>query len=202
MLPGGQLRIEGGLLERGADRVADPGALLDHVESGDPGGARGGWEKGGEHVDGGRLPGAVGSEEAIDLAGVDLEVDPVDGPDPTLELTGEARDLDPIDPTAVLAARLRSQSLISEDSRSLLRLGSRCPHNAHTSTIVELANIEKPQLTWSMRWDRRITKPKPPSSRPRRDRPTFVRATVPTTGSRPRSAAPIPGARPGAYFTG
>ena len=47
VLAGGQVRIERGLLKRGADRVADGGALLDDVEAGDrrasPRWAGGGW---------------------------------------------------------------------------------------------------------------------------------------------------------------
>jgi hypothetical protein len=36
-------------------------------------------EEGGKHLEHGRLAGAVGSEDAEDLASVDLEVDAVDG---------------------------------------------------------------------------------------------------------------------------
>ena len=60
------------------------------------GAAGGGGQQGGEHVDGGRLAGAVGAEEAVDLAGSNLEVDPVDRLDAALELADEAVRLDPV----------------------------------------------------------------------------------------------------------
>ena len=72
VLAGGQVRVERGLLEGGADRVANGGALLDDVEAGDAGAPRGGREEGGEHVDRGRLAGAVRAEEAVDLTGPHL----------------------------------------------------------------------------------------------------------------------------------
>ena len=40
------------------------------------------------------LPGAVGPEEAVDLARRHLQVDPVDGPRAVLEFADEAFDLD------------------------------------------------------------------------------------------------------------
>src|SRR5438067_905814 len=57
-------------------------------------GARGGREQGGEHVDRGGLAGAVRSQEPVDLARRDLQVDPVHGAGPLLELPDEALDLD------------------------------------------------------------------------------------------------------------
>ena len=60
-------------------------------------------------MDGGRLAGAVGAEEAVDLARGDREVDPVDRPRPLLELPHEALDLDPV--VARMHGRSRSQSL-------------------------------------------------------------------------------------------
>ena len=41
-------------------------------------GAGGGREEAGEHLDGGGFAGAVGSEEAEELAGLDVEIDVVD----------------------------------------------------------------------------------------------------------------------------
>jgi hypothetical protein len=45
-------------------------------------------------VDGRGLPGAVGTEEAVDLARSDTEVDAVDSADAAFELSDEALDLD------------------------------------------------------------------------------------------------------------
>ena len=53
-------------------------------------GAAGGREQAGEHLDGGGFAGAVGAEEAEELAGLDGEVDVVDGGE-VAETAGEAR---------------------------------------------------------------------------------------------------------------
>jgi DNA-binding MarR family transcriptional regulator len=92
----GQVRVQGRLLERGADRVAHRGAFLDDVVAGDPGRTCCGGEESGEHVNGRRLAGAVRSEEAVDLAGPDLEVDAVDGADAALELADESMSFDSV----------------------------------------------------------------------------------------------------------
>ena len=94
VLAAGQQRVEGGLLQGGADRRAHLRPFGDDVVAGDPGGAGGGGEEGGQHQHRRRLAGAVGAEEAVDLALGDLEVDAVDGPGPVLELADEAFDLD------------------------------------------------------------------------------------------------------------
>jgi hypothetical protein len=54
--------------------------------------AAGGRQQRREHEDGGRTCRAVGPEEAVDLAGRDLEVDAVDGVDVALEGADEALD--------------------------------------------------------------------------------------------------------------
>ena len=64
---------------------AHVGALGGDVEARHRRAARRGRQQRGEHVDGGRLAGAVGPEEAVDLARRDLEVDAVDGVDVALE---------------------------------------------------------------------------------------------------------------------
>src|SRR5512132_395091 len=94
MLAAGQQRIEGGNLEGGADRPANRGPLLDDVEAADACGSRCRREEGRQHVDGCRLAGAVGPEEAVDLARRDLEVDAGDGRDSALEPPDEAPNLD------------------------------------------------------------------------------------------------------------
>ena len=96
VLASGEERVERGLLERDADRVADVGALADHVVARDPGGARGGGQERRQHVDRRRLACAVRAEKAVDLAGLHLEVDPVDRPRALLELADEAFDFDSV----------------------------------------------------------------------------------------------------------
>ena len=96
VLARGQERVERRLLERHADRVADVRPVAHDVVAGNPGGAGGGREERREHVDGGRLAGAVGAQEAVDLAGLDLEVDAVDRPRALLELADEGLDLDSV----------------------------------------------------------------------------------------------------------
>ena len=72
VLAAGQQRVERGLLQGGADRGAHLRPFLDDVEAGDAGGAGGGREEGGQHQHRRRLAGAVGAEEAVDLALGDL----------------------------------------------------------------------------------------------------------------------------------
>ena len=96
VLAPGQQRVERGLLERGADRLAHVGALADDVVARHARRARGGRQQRGEHQDGGRLAGAVRPEEAVDLAGLDAEVDPVHRAHAALELANEAVDLDAV----------------------------------------------------------------------------------------------------------
>ena len=96
MLAAGEQRVERGLLERGADRRAHRGALAHDVVARHARRARGGRQQRREHQHGRRLAGAVGAEEAVDLAGLDAQVDAVDGARPVLELADEAFDLDPV----------------------------------------------------------------------------------------------------------
>ena len=91
-----QQRVERGLLEGGADRLAHVRAVADDVVAGNARGARGGRQQRGEHEHGGRLAGAVRAQEAIDLARLDAEVDPVHRADAALELADETVDLDAV----------------------------------------------------------------------------------------------------------
>ena len=91
-----QQRVQRGLLQRGADRGAHGGALADDVVARHARRARGGRQQRGEHQDGGGLAGAVGAEEAVDLAGLDAQVDAVDGARAVLELADEALHLDAV----------------------------------------------------------------------------------------------------------
>ena len=94
MLAAGEERVERGLLEGGADVRPDLGPVVHDVEAGDAGRAGGRRQQGGQHVDGRGLARAVGAEEAVDLAGRDRQVDPVDGARPLLELAHELLGLD------------------------------------------------------------------------------------------------------------
>ena len=94
VLAAGEDHVQRGLLERGADRCADLRALAHDVESAHgcvPAGRR---QQRREHQHGGRLAGAVRSQEAVDLAGLHGQVDPVDRPRPLAELADELLYLD------------------------------------------------------------------------------------------------------------
>ena len=94
VLGAGEEGVERRLLEGGADRGAHRGALAHYVMPAHPRRARGGRQQRGEHVDRRGLARAVGSEEAVDLAGLHPQVDPVDRARPLLELPDEVRCFD------------------------------------------------------------------------------------------------------------
>ena len=94
VLAAGEQRVERGLLQRGADHLAHLRPLRRHVEAADARRAGGRRQQRRQHQHGGRLAGAVRAEEAVDLAVVDGELDPVDRPRPLLELPDEPLDLD------------------------------------------------------------------------------------------------------------
>jgi len=87
-------RIDRGLLERDADRAPHRVGVRDDVVSRHAGGAGRRAQQRREDAHRRRLARAVGAEEAVDLARRDVEVEPVDGADPTLELAHQAPDLD------------------------------------------------------------------------------------------------------------
>src|SRR5262249_48410762 len=95
VLASGQERVERRLLQRGPDRRAHLRPVAHDVVPGDGRTPRRGREERRQHVHGRRLAGAVRPEEAVDLAGLDTQVDPVDGAN-ILELTDQALDLDPV----------------------------------------------------------------------------------------------------------
>jgi hypothetical protein len=72
-------RVDGGVLQRDTDVAPNGVGLVDDVVSGDRRRARRRPQQRGEHPDGGALAGAVRAEEAEDLAGLDGEIDAVDG---------------------------------------------------------------------------------------------------------------------------
>jgi hypothetical protein len=86
VLGAGQERIERGLLEGGANHGAHLRPLAHDVVAAHPSRPRGRWEQRREHVDGGRLPGPVGTEESVYLARLDAQVDAVDRARAFLEL--------------------------------------------------------------------------------------------------------------------
>ncbi len=72
--------VDGRVLPGHADELTDDLRLLDDVVAEDASGAAVGTQQRREHADGGGLAGAVGSEDAVDGAGLDAEVDAVDRP--------------------------------------------------------------------------------------------------------------------------
>ena len=93
VLLGGEVAVERRVLEHEADVPADVVALAGDVEAAHAGGAGGGPRQRAEHVDRRALAGAVGAEEAEDLAGSDGERDAADGLDLAVGLD-EVLDLD------------------------------------------------------------------------------------------------------------
>ncbi len=98
-------RVERGLLQRRADGPPDGGALAHDVVPGHPSLPRARRQQRREHQHGGRLAGAVGPEEAVDLARLDAQVDAVDRPHAALELADEPFDLDPVLRHRVVSSR-------------------------------------------------------------------------------------------------
>ena len=93
-LAAGHERVERRLLERDADRAAHRRGVAHDVVAGDDRLAAGRPQQRRQHPDGRRLAGAVRSEEGVDLALGDLEVDAGDGHHSSLEVALEPLDLD------------------------------------------------------------------------------------------------------------
>jgi len=93
VLATGEQWVQGHVLERSTDEAAHLGTLMGDVEASHARAAGGRGQQGGEHEHGRRLAGAVGPQEAVDLARRDVEVDAVDRPH-VLELAHEPLDLD------------------------------------------------------------------------------------------------------------
>src|SRR5215216_3023865 len=75
VLLGGQVGVQGRLLEDQADVAPDLVALAGHVEAGHRGRPGGGVDERAQDLDGGRLAGPVGPEEPEGLAGGHVQVD-------------------------------------------------------------------------------------------------------------------------------
>ncbi len=78
-LPGGHAVVDGGVGRHETDLAADHRGLCDDVVAVQRGRAGGRLEHGAENPQRGGLSGAVGAEQAVDLAGTCVEVDGVDG---------------------------------------------------------------------------------------------------------------------------
>ncbi len=94
MLAAGEDRVEGGLLQGGADRRAHLRSLPDDVEAADSGVAARRRQKRRQHQNRRRFARAVRPEEAVDLAGRDREVDPVNRAGALAKLADEPLHLD------------------------------------------------------------------------------------------------------------
>ena len=81
VLAGAHVRVEGDVLWDHADGLLDRLRVAHHGVAGDGGVAAARLEQAAQHGDGGALAGAVGTEEAEDLALLDAEADAVDGED-------------------------------------------------------------------------------------------------------------------------
>ena len=93
VLPAGQRRLDRGVLPGEADHAADGDRLFDHVVAGDPHDAGVGPDEGGDGADEGGLARAVGPEQGDELAGLDGEVEAVEGLDGA-EALGQAARVD------------------------------------------------------------------------------------------------------------
>ncbi len=91
----GELAVKGGLLEDDADAFPDAVPALGHVETGDLSESRRRFEKGGQHVDRGRLAGAVRPEKPEQLTLWDGKGDMVHSRQ-AVELLGQILDPDRI----------------------------------------------------------------------------------------------------------
>jgi hypothetical protein len=92
----GETAEEGEAFGDNADLAFDFDGVGECVETEDPDTAGGGGEEAGEHLDGGGFAGAVGAEEAEELAGRDGEIDVLNGGEvaesPGEALGGDGRD--------------------------------------------------------------------------------------------------------------
>ncbi len=95
VLPRVEQRVERGLLQRDDPRP-HLGRLSRDVVTGHRCDPAGGRQQRREHVNRRRLAGNIRAQEAVDLAGVDDEVDPVDGTEAAGELADEALDDDAV----------------------------------------------------------------------------------------------------------
>ena len=82
VLPCGEVVEEGEVFGNDSDTAFDSPGGFGIVKVGveDSHGTAGRCEQAGEHLDGGRLAGPVGTEEAEELAGLDTEVELIDSP--------------------------------------------------------------------------------------------------------------------------
>ncbi len=93
VLPPGQRGLDRGVLAGEADDAAHRDRLLDHVVAGHPDDAGVGPDEGGDGADEGGLARAVGPEQGDELAGLDGQVEAVEGLDGA-EALGQAAGVD------------------------------------------------------------------------------------------------------------
>ena len=94
MLAAGQDHVKCGLLQCRPDRRAHVRAIADDVIAADARPPARGWQQRRQHQDCRRLPRTVWPEEAINLAGLDRKIYPVDCSRTLLELADEVLDFD------------------------------------------------------------------------------------------------------------
>src|SRR3712207_2888673 len=104
VLPAREKRVEGRLLQRRPDGGPHLRPLPHYVVAGDACRAARRREQRRQHEDRRRLAGPVRSEKAVDLAGLDAQVDAVDRPRSLPELPDEPLDHDPAVRAAVVPA--------------------------------------------------------------------------------------------------
>src|SRR3954454_1046176 len=105
VLVGGEVLVERRILEDQPDVAAYGALLVADVVAGDRRRAPAGVDESAEHLDRGRLAGAVGPQEAEDLAAVDVEADVIDCDEVSVAL-GQAPDLDRRVHSSTLARRV------------------------------------------------------------------------------------------------
>jgi hypothetical protein len=135
----GETAEEGEAFGDYADLPFDFDGVGEGVEAEDPDAAGGGGEKSGEHLDGSGFAGAVGAEEAKELAGRDGEVDVLNGGE-VAEAAGEAGGGDGRDHVA--EAYLRGIVAGGQSfERSLKAWGKRLKHRALESNTQGVSGL-------------------------------------------------------------
>jgi len=116
-----EARVEGSARGKKADVGTDFFRVFDDIVASNHSGAVGGLENGGEHAEGGGFAGAVGAEQAVNLAGLALKANVIDGTDfaalLVLEALGQATSIN-----HGWTPRLRQLEVRATRLQSLLRL--------------------------------------------------------------------------------
>ena len=123
VLEPGQALVDGGVLAREADLLAQLGGVVDDVEPVDARAARRGRQQRGQDAHGGGLAGAVGAEQAEHGPGLDLEVDPAERLDVLVGLLAAPR------------SRLRSRVPVPTQARPSLATRDRARYAAYMAAV-------------------------------------------------------------------